>query len=326
MSGLVQPLPSGWSEHAIALSGGGWGTALAAAGSVRAFSTYVPAAQSANVQSAAGLVLFLHAQGESGAAWCAAAGVAPLADARGFVAVCPQAAGESSCWRAFGGGGGCGGSVALGDDAGESRTDVVFLDALLEWVALRVPRPHLVTHIVGCGNGGSMAYRMACEGAAALDGLVILEQPWYDPAVRWGLLGAGEARCPRARHLPVWNGAGGSRDLRADGITLLESQWVVHSREVRRCAGAVRRGVARAATSSRSARAPSAGTRTCPAGNALRSPPPRSTERSIGIADCPRGSRRPRWRQSRRRRRTRAPRRSCTRTSSSTAQCSTSAA
>ena len=225
---------------------------LSIAGGRRAFVTHYPPH---NVWPT-GLVIFLHQYSASSPAWCDQVGARLYSEQLGFVALCPQALGDSdpaahedghtptkieiegdaaghkppvkSYWRSFRGVG------YWGKVVNDSVADLDLLEALVAWAHARVAVPPGRTFAFGCSNGGSLAYRAACERPHLFDGLAVYAQEYFDPSLGFMTRHLRQApttdapasalaelrakggraalgRCAPARTVRTWSGAG-SRD------------------------------------------------------------------------------------------------------------------
>lgn len=193
-------------------------------------------------QTPTGLVVLLHELSANAAAWCSDIGVPEYTHALGFVALCPQALdderlGNMSYWRAWP-------QAGYGFHANDGPEDLDFLEALIEWAHGRTAIPPHRTFIMGCSNGGSLAYRLACERPHHFDGVAVFCQEWFDPALGWNVrqapvgvrAGVDDDRCSPARVLPIWAGMG-SADEHYN--TTAKRAWLSHSQDVLHCSDAV---------------------------------------------------------------------------------------
>jgi len=218
-------------------------------GARRSFIAFYPPASG----DPTGLVIFLHYLGGLASQWSDALHLAELTQSLGFVAICPQAevralpdrlarltAGNATktYWRAFPG-------FGYGFRANDGVEDLDFLEALVEWANARAVIPPRRTFLLGCSNGGSLAYRVACERPARFDGIAVLSQQFAEdgfdnPGRRNGvaLHGgarsalAGGRRCEPSKSLPLWT-ATGTED-QYYGATARPS-WENYSRAVLGC-------------------------------------------------------------------------------------------
>ncbi len=76
---------------------------------------------------------------------------------------------------------------------GSSVDDVAYLKSLVDEIAARTPIDRKRVYVLGYSNGGFMAYRLACQDAAALAGIVVLSADTY----------ARPSRCRPAKALSV---------------------------------------------------------------------------------------------------------------------------
>lgn len=171
------------------------------AGVERAFLEYAPS-------SPQGMVVLLHGKGETMEQICTYAQVQTLVEERNVAVVCPQALGFESnglqlgtYWRSF-----PGASYAEfpGSDGDE---DMVFLKTLVK----DLQQVHQVTPektlLAGCSNGGSMAYRFACEAPELIQGVAGICQQWFDPWL--GYQKSGQLTCSISTSKPtLWQAIG----------------------------------------------------------------------------------------------------------------------
>ncbi len=147
------PLPT-FSDPCAAVSSGWYSLEVAE----RPVLVYLPASTGPR-----DLVVALHGNNMSAAAFATVTRYAELAERDGFVVVLPQGVGdERSAWHA--------GPECCGEALTRGAADVAYLDA-----TIRTLRPRVcgTEHVLGVGfsNGGMMLHRWACEGEAPPTGI-----------------------------------------------------------------------------------------------------------------------------------------------------------
>lgn len=122
-------------------------------GEQRSFLYYAPATRSANP----GVVLGLHGGRGSGATFLGQTpSMLSYADALGFIAVYPNANGN---WND--------GRVNFAD----RPSDVAFLSAVIDWMAVNFAADRNRVFVTGASNGGAMTYKMACDAPELVAGI-----------------------------------------------------------------------------------------------------------------------------------------------------------
>jgi len=211
-------------------------------GEARTFVTYVP-----SQSQVTGLVVYLHGHMGSGSAFCSSAQAQHWADTLGFAVACPDALHGSdglSCWRAFPAGWTY---CAHSDEA--TSADVDFIVAVISFVKARVNVPQARTFLHGCSNGGHMSYRVQCERAETIDGIIIDTSQWFDsyrghtdPSLNGGLRPTPDLplspQCNVTKALPVWIGIGTYDNYYS---TTFDAGWQVYSTRVMGCSGTPQR-------------------------------------------------------------------------------------
>ena len=149
-----------------------------------------------------GVIVAAHGLGNTGHGFCNLINASGLANQLGAAVLCPDDA-DGACWRAFPGGGYC-----KGDEA--TSADVDFLSALVDYGKAQFKAQYAM--LMGCSNGGSIAYRFACNSTAAarIDAVTIACQSWYYPEAGWENSTALPATCAGV-HLPFYQ-LGGTDD------------------------------------------------------------------------------------------------------------------
>lgn len=122
-------------------------------GEQRSFLYYVPASRSANP----GIVMGLHGGRGSGATFIGQTpSMLSYADALGFIAVYPDANGN---WND--------GRINFAD----RPSDVAFLSAVIDWMAVNQSADRSRVFVTGASNGGAMSYKMACDAPGLVAGI-----------------------------------------------------------------------------------------------------------------------------------------------------------
>lgn len=141
----------------------------------RLVNVYIPSSYDA--QTAMPLVILLHGYTGTGAGQESYMQFQPLAEARGFLYCYPDGTTDrwgNHFWNGTEGGGDFGNTGV--DDAG-------YLRRLIEEIEGRLAVDRKRIHLIGHSNGGRMAYRMACESAGLIAGMVSLAgMPSVDPS------------------------------------------------------------------------------------------------------------------------------------------------
>lgn len=223
---------------------GGWSSqTMSLGGEDRTFATYVPAPQA----QVTGLVVYLHGHMGSGPAFCSDARAEYWANTLGFVVACPDALRGSdgtSCWRAFA----AGWDYCKHNDHPTSA-DVDFVVGVIDFIKARVSVPQGRTFLHGCSNGGHMSYRVQCERAEKIDGIIIDASQWFDPyrghtdpSLNDGLRPTPDlplsAQCNVTKPLPAWIGIGTYDHYYS---TTFDAGWQVYSTRVMGCSGSPQR-------------------------------------------------------------------------------------
>eukprot|EP00966_Prymnesium_polylepis_P091724 2123193-Prymnesium_polylepis.1 len=224
-------LSTGWSNQALRVDG-----------EDRTFVTYAPSRSQIT-----GLVVYLHGHQGSGTAFCTTAQAEYWANTLGFVVACPDALRGSdglSCWRAF-----AGGWDYCAHSDHPTSADVDFIVAVIDFVKARMSVPQGRTFLHGCSNGGHMSYRVQCERAETLDGIIIDTSQWFDPyrghadpSLNAGLRPTPDLplspQCNVTKALPVWVGIGTYDNFYS---TTFDAGWQVYSTRVMGCSGSPQR-------------------------------------------------------------------------------------
>jgi len=171
---------------------------------------YVPA------RPLAGIVVFLHGQGDSGAAFAAHLEVRRHADERGFVAISPTARGQR--WR------------------GPFEEDAQFVSSLVEDVREELKIPAGRTYAVGFSAGAMLCFRLACTHTDQFDGLAPWGAAWPPVDRATGATPEWAQRGALARPIAFWNGVGAKDHLLPDVVANLQG-WRSFSQEKLGCRG-----------------------------------------------------------------------------------------
>ena len=238
MKDSVDPAPHAWDSIMVD-------------GNRRMFQAFYPPANA----DPTGLVIFLHFLGGRASQWCSSLHVEELTLSLGFVAICPQAEersmrgrlhkqlgnGTKSYWRAFSGRG------YGGQQSNDGTADLDFLDALVNWASERSFLPANRVFLFGCSNGGSMAYRVACQRPEKFNGIGVIAQEFTEAGFEmsshnklvsqsandWS---ASADRCAPTKPLSLWSAVGTADPYYG---TTASASWKRFSHGVLGCTGAV---------------------------------------------------------------------------------------
>lgn len=215
----------GFAEHAIQFGG-----------YTREFWVYVPSSLGAS-SPASGLVMFFHGLGGSVEITCDGIHensfqAQQQADAKGFIAVCPQ--GTGSDWRNRG----WNGAACCGHASAQNLDDVGFVGAILDNLrdvvlpAKGVAYPTQNVFAFGFSAGGLFSYRLAYELKDKIDGIAPC-----GASFNWGFYDSNEGLMPWATscstHVPVWNSLGTLDGLTPPSVGL--SKWRQYAQDVLLC-------------------------------------------------------------------------------------------
>lgn len=145
------------------------GYTLTHGGLERSYSLYVPDSVSAN--EPAPLVIALHTIAGSGGGMAAITGFNALADETGFIAAYPDSAGY--VWDD-------GRNTAGLPPAGDPIDDTGFINAMIADIATKYTLADDQVYLTGMGNGGVMAYRVACESPGTFAGIAVVGAFMWD--------------------------------------------------------------------------------------------------------------------------------------------------
>ena len=150
---LNEPVVAQSGAAQLGQSGGIVDGTLRHQGLVRNYSLFIPSSYQPAGQYP--LILALHGGGGTGRSMCALkAGIQTLADAEGFIVVCPQ--GLENHWND-------GRHQVAYRAHQEAIDDVGFLMALVEHIGNEYAISENQVFVTGYSNGGMMSYRLACE-------------------------------------------------------------------------------------------------------------------------------------------------------------------
>jgi poly(3-hydroxybutyrate) depolymerase len=239
LSATTQTIPVGWSQHTTTISG-----------KSRIYKVYVPAGNTPSE-------LLLHLHGVSGTIETACEpgsfNASHGADLNGAIAACPQALPDKrgqTCWHAFPSASFSGPNFDYCDhETPASTEDFALFDHIIAAVKAAYTNVSK-TYLSGCSRGSSMAWRVQCERADMVDGIMTVANQWYAPEQRWGSFSswdeyAANARiagatpdvpttCVPSKPLNSFTNVG-NKDWNYRGHQL--ESWKIYSRRVMGCSG-----------------------------------------------------------------------------------------